>query len=92
MWYHNCMSNDVNVVDKNPVGSSVVSGQVQPQSLAKEAVLDPMGGVRKENAPIGSVSEIRPAGPEVKHEITQELTALGAEEKQDRPDLTSEHR
>ncbi len=71
------MSNDAKTLDQNPVSGN----QVQPWV--------PVGVANKEIGPIPSVvPEIRPAGPEVKHEISQESVKLGVKEIQDRPDLT----
>lgn len=72
------MNNDTQVLDRNPVSVPVSGSQVQPQ----------MGSLNKE-APIAAtgLSEIRPSGPEVRHEISQESAELGVKEIQDRPDL-----
>jgi len=73
------MSDDRQVLDQKPVSGS----QAQPLTPAS------VGVVNKEIGPIPSViPEIRPAGPEVKHEISQESAELGVKEIQDRPDLT----
>jgi hypothetical protein len=69
--------------------------QVQPQASIKpvQPVQNPVGSVNKEVGPVSSaMSELRPAGSEVSHEISQELRDIGVEEKQDRPDLTDEHK
>ncbi len=74
------MGNDVKTVDQNPVAGS----QAQP--------LTPVGLANKETGPNTAViSELKPAGPEVKHEISQESKELGVAEIQDRPNLTSQH-
>lgn len=71
------MNDNTKVLDQNPVSGS----QVQPSS--------PVGVASKEVGPIPSiVSEIRPAGTEVKHDISKESAELGVKEIQDRPDLT----
>lgn len=71
------MNNDNKILDQNPV----LGNQAQPSA--------PVGMANKETGPIPSVvPEIMPAGPEVKHNIGQESTALGVKEIQDRPDLT----
>ena len=75
------MNNDNKIVDQNPS----VGNQVQAST--------PLGVANKEIGPIPSViPEIIPAGPEVKHGISQELQELGVEEKKDAPDLTSGHK
>ena len=72
------MNNDNKILDRNPVSPPVSGNQVQPQ----------MGSLNKE-APIATgLSELRPAGPEAKHNIDQEITQLGVREIEDRPDLT----
>lgn len=76
------MSNDTQVLDRNPVSHPVFGNQVQPQ----------MGSLNKE-APIATgLPELKPAGPEAKHDIDQQLKDLGVEEKKDSPDLTFEHK
>ena len=72
------MNTDAKILDQNPVPGS----QVAPSA--------PVGVANKEVEPIPSVvPEIRPAGPEVKHEISQESAGLGVKEVQNRPDLTN---
>lgn len=77
------MSEDTQVLDQ-PSGSAPTSGSV---------AVSPVGSSNKE-APVSMVElpELRPAGPEVKHDISQELKKLGMEEKKDGPNLTSEHK
>lgn len=72
------MNGDVKVLDQNP-GSNPVSGSMgQPQ-----------GGSPKKEAPfIAGLPEIKPAGPEVRHNIDQESARLEIKEIQDKPDLT----
>lgn len=71
------MSDDTKIIDQNP-------GTPQAPTPASA----PVGTVNKEMGPVPSaVPEIRPAGPEVKHEISQESAGLGVKEIQDRPDL-----
>lgn len=79
------MNDDNKVVNQNtpPV---VPVDQVQPQAQVQPVV--PVGTVHKEmGPPIAVVSEIKPAGAEVQHEINQESAELGVKEIQDRPDL-----
>lgn len=53
----------------------------------------PVGSANKEAAPISpTLSELKPSGAEVSHEISQELKDMGVEEKKDRPDLTDAHK
>jgi len=69
------MNDNAKILDQNP-------GPITPvQPVAS------VGIANKEMGPIG-IAEIRPAGPEVKHEIDQESVELGVKEIQDRPDLT----
>jgi hypothetical protein len=76
------MNSDVGVVDQNPVSAPASSSSVPvPQ----------MGSLKKE-APIISIPELKPAGSEVSHNISQELKDIGVEEKKDGPDLTFEHK
>lgn len=77
------MGTDVNVLDKNPV-SMPVSGSV---------VSSQVGSSKKEQAPVGQdVSEfVRPAGPEVNPNLSQEEKELGIEVKSERPNLTPGH-
>lgn len=80
------MSNDVKIVDQNPVSSSLIGSQVQPQV--------PVGSPNKELGSSGvNISEfVRPAGAEVSHKLDQEQVESGVEEKKDFPDLTFEHK
>lgn len=73
------MSGDAKVLDQNPVSAPVSSSTVHAQvgSLNKEAPVSAVG-----------LSEIRPAGPEIKHNIGQESADLGVGETRDEPDLT----
>lgn len=70
------MNNDNKIID-----------EMQPQTPV-QPVSSVRGGANKEVGPISVVPELKPAGPEVKHEIHQESAALGVKEIQDRPDLT----
>lgn len=74
------MSNDTQVLDRNPVSSLVSNSVVQLQ-----------GSLNKEVPIATGLSEIMPAGPEVSHKIDQESAELGVKEVQDRPDLKPEH-
>lgn len=74
------MGNDVKIADQNPISGI----QVQPSS--------PVGVANKETGSIPSIiSEITPAGPEVRPNISQESVELGVKEIQDRPNLTFQH-
>lgn len=70
------MSGDTKILDQNPVGRT----PVQPQSL--------VGAANKEIGYAPLVSELKPSGMEVKHEISPELEQLGVKEKKDVPELT----
>jgi hypothetical protein len=72
---------------------------VQDDQAQSQAVVQPVqpsvsgGMANKEIAPTPStISELKPSGPEVNHEINQELKDIGVEEKKDSPDLTFEHK
>lgn len=70
---------DVKVLDKNPVSGG--AAPIQTGSLNKEA------------SPINTgLPELKPAGPETRHSIDQELAELGIKEINDRPGLTGEHK
>ncbi len=71
--------NDDKKLDRNPVSG------IQPQPSS------PVGTMRKEEAPIGNLSELTPAGPEVRHDI-EGLEGLGVKENNDRPVLTEDRR
>lgn len=73
------MSGDPKVLDQNTVSGI----QAQPTP--------PAGAANKEIGPVSVVSEIRPSGPEVRHDI-KGLENAGVEENNDRPVLTEEHR
>lgn len=75
------MSNDTQVLDRNPISPPVSGNQVQPQ----------MGSLNKEVPLATGLSELRPSGPEINHKLDQELKELGVEERNDKPDLTFEH-
>lgn len=80
------MNDDNKIVNQNanPIAQT---NQVQPQAPIQPAA--PIGTVHKEmGPPIAVASEIKPAGTEVQHEISQESAELGVKEIQDRPDLT----
>lgn len=89
MWYHECMSTDTNVLNKNPVsvGQTV---PLQPQAAVQPVV--PAGSINKETGPVSvSGSEfIKPT--EAEPQVSQELKESGVEVKSDRPDLTFEHK
>jgi hypothetical protein len=72
------MSNGDKAVDQSPVSSQV-------------PVLPVAGVANKELGPVG-VSEIKPSGPEAKHEIGPELQKLGVQETKNAPDLPFEHK
>lgn len=88
------MNDNTKVLDQNPSTVAQV-GPVQPQTPvqpAAPAAFDAatVGIANKEMGPI-RVAEIRPAGTEVRHEISQESAELGVREVQDRLDLTLKH-
>lgn len=76
------MNSDTKTLDRNPVSSPVPCNAVLPQ----------MGSLSKEVPPVAVVSELKPAGQEVKHAIGKELIDLGVKEISGRLDLTPEHK
>ncbi|MDP2637646.1 MAG: hypothetical protein Q8P26_01130 [Candidatus Levybacteria bacterium] len=73
--------------------------QAQPQPVQKPAdkpISSPVSAPNKEIGPVSvnssRVNEVSPAGPEVSHEVSQELKDIGVEEKKDRPNLTDDHK
>lgn len=84
------MSDDNKLLDQNANASL---GAVGNRSPANIGVISPVGSPRKEEeTTISGLSELKPAGVEIRHTIDQELSELGVQETQDRPDLTEEHR
>lgn len=72
-------------------------GQAQPQVpvVPAQPVQGSAGSLNKEAEPVrasASLSELSPAGIEVRHGIDQELAELGVKETADNPDLTPEHK
>lgn len=76
---------DVAILDKNPVASTTIAGQAKPQN--------PVGSLGKEViAGQGLPEFVKPAGPEVVLNPSEEERKLGVEARNDNPNLTSEHK
>jgi hypothetical protein len=85
------MNDDNKIANQNIVPPSQ-AGQPQAQ-------VQPVMPVSSPNKEFGSISgdtvqvnEISPSGAEINHEISQELKDIGVKEKEDRPNLTAEHK
>ena len=80
MWYHKCMSNDTQVLDRNPVSVPTSNNVVQPQ----------VGSLNKEQAPPVAfepdLSEF--IKPEAEPNVDQEQKDMGVVATKEAPDLT----
>ncbi len=87
------MDDNAKIVNQNssPV---VADNQAQPQTQQVPAQpVAPVGSVNKEAAPISStLSELKPAGAEASHDISQELKDMGVVERKDVPHLDNSHK
>lgn len=90
------MNDDDSVLNQNAspaVSTNRIQSQAPRVSVQPVAPAAPIGSVNKEAAPINStLPELKPAGAEASHDISQELKDIGVVEKKDAPILDNSHK